>query len=336
MIFIKKLGATAAALFLLSVSSLSETTVQSAGEPTTQPQPHTTQDKASTPKNIPIINPLSTSQIGGESTFMAVSSKEKDTERGLYSTSEWWLVYLTGTLAAITGALAWYTGRLYRATVKLGVDAEKSGLEQGKKMEASIEQAGRSAIAMEDVAKSMKINADKIVESVDVSKSIGENQKLYSEMQMRAYVSVDIGSAFPQNTATGFRFEAGPILINNGMTPARNFCYVIKAGILPVPLSDDFDTKLEIPQDAAKGLIPPRQTRFIRAVVEHLVPEDEVQGIMDGLGQSLYVWGAFAYDDVFGVHRKNEFCHRIAFSSNREGVGFTINGVFEGNRNKET
>lgn len=120
------------------------------------------------------------------------------------------------------------------------------------------------------------------------------------------------------------------------MTPARNFCYFVKAGIFSVPLRDDFSTTLEIPQDSAKGLIPPRQTRFIHAVVEHLVPEDEVQGIMDGKGQSLYVWGAFAYDDVFGVHRKNEFCHQITFFPNRDGDGFTISGVFVGNRNKET
>jgi hypothetical protein len=126
------------------------------------------------------------------------------------------------------------------------------------------------------------------------------------------------------------------MLINNGMTPARNFCYAVKAAILPVPLREDFDTTLEIPPNSAKGLIPPRQTRFIYAVVDHLVPENEVKGIMDGVGQGFYVWGTLSYDDVFGVHRKNEFCHRLSFIPNRDGNGFTVDGFFEGNRNRET
>ena len=155
-------------------------------------------------------------------------------------------------------------------------------------------------------------------------------------MQMRAYVSVEIGTASHQNTATGFKFEARPLLINSGQTPARNFAFVAKAAILDVPLSEDFNTTVEIPAENGKGVIPPHQNRHIYAVVDNLVPDDQVQNIMDGTGKSLYVWGAVTYDDIFDGHWRTEFCQQLTFIPNRDGNGHTINGLFIGNRNKET
>ena len=267
------------------------------------------------------------------------NSPTSQSENHQPQSESFWVRTLGDPIAFYTFGLFLFTAILAASTIGLLLQTRKLALgaeQQGRDMSNSIAEAARSAGAMETVAGHLQTNAEKIVESVEISKGISEKQKLYSEMQMRAYVSVDIGSASPQNTATGFRFEARPMLINNGMTPARNFCYIVKAGIFPVPLRDDFVTTLEIPPDTAKGLIPPRGTRFMYAVVDYLVPESEVQGIMDGIGQAFYVWGTFSYYDVFGVHRKNEFCHRLTFIPNRDGNGFTVNGLFEGNRNNET
>lgn len=51
---------------------------------------------------------------------------DKTEKRNDYSSSEWWLVYLTFGLVLVTAALAIFTGYLYNATVNLGRDAKKS------------------------------------------------------------------------------------------------------------------------------------------------------------------------------------------------------------------
>lgn len=45
-----------------------------------------------------------------------ISAEEKAEKGSGYSSSEWWMVYLTAALAFITAWLAYYTARLYRAT----------------------------------------------------------------------------------------------------------------------------------------------------------------------------------------------------------------------------
>jgi len=43
-----------------------------------------------------------------------------------YSLPEWWIVFITGFLVLVTALLAWYTSRLYKATVALSEEAQKT------------------------------------------------------------------------------------------------------------------------------------------------------------------------------------------------------------------
>ncbi len=56
--------------------------------------------------------------------FLKIEFFEKEEDRHGYSSAEWWIVYITGALAAITFGLAFYTGRLYKATVALSKDSQ--------------------------------------------------------------------------------------------------------------------------------------------------------------------------------------------------------------------
>jgi hypothetical protein len=59
---------------------------------------------------------------------------------------DWWLVYVTGLLAAITFALAVYTARLYAATVDLGREAKSSSRRQARETGQSLRIADKQAL----------------------------------------------------------------------------------------------------------------------------------------------------------------------------------------------
>ena len=64
-----------------------------------------------------------------------------------YTSAEWWLIYITGTLAAFTLGLMLYTARLWGATVKLGEDAQETSERQAREMQESLRIARESAAA---------------------------------------------------------------------------------------------------------------------------------------------------------------------------------------------
>lgn len=140
-------------IVLLTVASSvawSDPPTPSAGNPATQPQPQTTQNEANAPSNIP-ATPIAPAIVENlQPPTVPEPSETEETKARDYSSSEWWLVYLTGALVAVTTGLAVFTGYLYSATVQLGRDAKASGDTQAKMMEASIAQATRFAIAAEE------------------------------------------------------------------------------------------------------------------------------------------------------------------------------------------
>ena len=81
----------------------------------TRPEP----DKRATSAQPAVVELFKAPVIQVETTDKPEKSRD-------YTDHEWWLVYLTGLLAAITGTLAWYTARLYRSTKKIAGDSEKA------------------------------------------------------------------------------------------------------------------------------------------------------------------------------------------------------------------
>ncbi len=113
-------------LFLLcgvGVFAESQPPAPSGANPATQPKSHPQNTKSETNGNKPATKLYPPAIEIAKAPIMQVESTDKTEKRRDYSSSEWWLVYITGLLALITGALAWYTSRLYKATVGIGKDA---------------------------------------------------------------------------------------------------------------------------------------------------------------------------------------------------------------------
>jgi hypothetical protein len=143
--------------------------------------------------------------------------------------------------------------------------------------------------------------------------------------QLRAYLSVVIGGAVYQDPAVPLKFEAKPLIKNNGQTPAYNVRYRIKAEIISDTAAKNytFDTPPDIPK--SQSSIGPGEDRLMSAILGYTVPMPDIQVIKDGQGKALWVWGIVHYDDVFGKPRFTQFCQRLAWMPNG-----TIYGLYDG------
>jgi hypothetical protein len=164
---------------------------------------------------------------------------------------------------------------------------------------------------MGSVAKSMATNVDQIVETVRINREIAARQKTLGEAQLRAYVSVNVGGAFYQDS--NFVFEANPILHNIGGTPAHRVRWRIAADVLPVPLPEDFGFPLpERPKKLGRSLLlAPQQTFELRAIVGRRIADEEVPKTKAGVDLSLYVWGIVTYRDIFRKQHRTTFAQQI-------------------------
>lgn len=201
-----------------------------------------------------------------------------------------------------TGAIAWFTATLWRATAGMFIIARG----QAKDMKDSIEESARAATGIEELAKATKANADRM-ESV-------------LHRQMRAYISVDTGTPTCQDE--NLRFGGAPVMVNTGLTPARNVRHKIKAEILD--LSDDvrgehkFDDAEVRNADAA---LASRQSLALNVIAAKREPDTEVPAIMRGDRKRLFVWGTVTYEDIFGKTWETNFCHNFVFFKEKNSKG---------------
>ena len=189
----------------------------------------------------------------------ATDDKTNDFDK---SPADWWMVRLTGAivlLGCVQTIVFWVQARRLKQTIE---KMDKIARDQTKDTQNSIAQATRAAGAMEEVATSMAANVKSINETVDINREIADRQKLISELQSRAYLTIVFEGMVPQNVATGIRFEPRVRVANRGNTPARNVRFGAAADVLPFPLPTDFTFPL--PTEASRvtlALSPPDCTR---------------------------------------------------------------------------
>jgi hypothetical protein len=234
----------------------------------------------------------------------------------------------SGTITALaTLAIAAFTLTLWRATSgMLSAAGEQSGA-----MERHIREAANSAKAMQDVAKAMTTNTVLMAESVATSKQIADQQKVVTEMQLRAYVSVVIGGGLYQERGKGLRFEARPVLVNSGSTPARKVVHTAHAAIFPAPLPKDLPLPIRQNEAGGEGMIGPHQSREMSATLDRFVADADVEDIKKAKGNGLYVWGIVTYEDAFGQPRETRYCQMITWHPDGR-----IWGYYTPNRNNTT
>jgi hypothetical protein len=215
--------------------------------------------------------------------------------------------------------LAILTGLLFLANLWLISEGRRVSTRQALDTQRAIAEQTRAADEMHAVAEATKNNA------VLMS---GMLQK-----QMRAYISVEVGTAAFQNQH--LRFEAMPTLTNNGLTPARNVCFKILSDILD---GREIQHPLEFAEIGHLIIndmgMAPRQSLTIRRVVANRVPDGDVGDIMEGNSRRLFAWGKVTYDDVFGGSWETNFC--LSYWFLKVGDEWKVFGNFYPKHNNST
>jgi hypothetical protein len=218
-------------------------------------------------------------------------AKEAEEKHKDYSSSEWWLVYLTFALVFVTFGLAIYTAKLWRSTKVLAQDAKDTADRQAADMQASLRIA-------KDAADAAKDQAQTATEALQRSK--------------RAW----IGVLWPVDMVTPLSFDKNEAhcnirftIKNVGVSPAVSTCLTCKLIVGPYPHPDP-RTYVTV---ADKGFLEMATNSFGIPVI----PGDpmqwstiEVKEQITAAGKndvSVWLSGYFGYKDEFGILHSSSF-----------------------------
>ena len=144
-----------------------------------------------------------------------------------------------------------------------------------------------------------------------------EAAKDMSKRQLRAYLAVVVGEAVFQERRErpegDLLFEARPVLVNTGRTPARKIRFKARAALYPIPLPSGMNLPETGDEGTGDAMLGIEQSGTMSAVVEGFCLDEEVNEIKQGIlgKRGLYVWGRIDYEDVFGDAHYTRFCQHI-------------------------
>lgn len=232
----------------------------------------------------------------------AADRKAKEEEQ---SSANWWMVRLTGLLFVVglgQTFVFWKQAQRLKETIE---KMEAISSQQTADVKASINEASRSASAMEAVAYSMQQSSTAAKASVEITREIADRQKLITELQSRPYIVVTFEAMVPQ-LQSGLRFEPKMRIANLGNTPAYDIRVVIRADAQPYPLPDEFSFSLPEPIKRS-SYIGPGLHKIGSGVVPKRYSDAEVQQLAAGVGQRIFCWGLVRYRDIFEIERYVRF-----------------------------
>lgn len=240
--------------------------------------------------------PLAVHPLAFQETPDSARPQETETSRQLIAEEN--TATYTKDLALVTGVLALFTFLLWWANRRLIKGAENSAHRQSLEMQQSIAEAHQSALAMADVAVTMRANTAAMQETM--------------KKQMRAYVSADPGFGVYQDEHNNF--QGAVVLSNSGFTPARHISHRVQAAVLLMGDAENYvfeDTTSYFVSDSS---LSPRTTYTIfGGVVADRLSAEEVEETMAGKVRRLFVWGSVRYVDVFDESHETFFCHNFTF-----------------------
>lgn len=228
----------------------------------------------------------------------------------------------------VDALLALFTGLLFGATYLMVRRGKADSERQSREMQDSIAAAVRSAKAMETVAENGAKGAAAAVQSVQTLKE-------RTARQLRAYLTVNVGSGLFQDRHANVKFAVLPSLLNSGQTPAHNVRYRSKAEILDAPLDPDFSFPLGFP-DSGAALLGPHQSMTLNAGLVDFVDDELAENVKYARGnRRLYIWGEVKYEDVFGETHHTQFCHHIFWiQDSKDPQTYTVHGFYEDRHNQ--
>lgn len=170
--------------------------------------------------------------------------------------------------------------------------------------------------------------------AAEATKASVEAGKDTAKRQLRAYLAVVIGPAVFQerreDPKPDLMFEASPLLVNTGQTPAHKISFVVKAAVLPVPLPKEVGLSETGDSGVGETILGVQHSASMGAVVNGFCRDEDVEDVKASNGKALYVWGLVTYEDVFGEKHETRFCQQIYWT------GETIRGFYTPGRNGAT
>jgi hypothetical protein len=134
-----------------------------------------------------------------------------------------------------------------------------------------------------------------------------------SNRELRAYISVVIGTAAFQERPSGTKFAGHPTLRNSGRTPAYNVRHFGKAEIIPHAIVDNFRFERPAGNSLGQACVGPGEERILSCVVPNMVNDNDVESIKRGIDQALWIWGTILYDDAFGKPRYVNYSQKLVW-----------------------
>jgi hypothetical protein len=144
-----------------------------------------------------------------------------------------------------------------------------------------------------------------------------------SKRQLRAYLSVNTGIVIFQDEMKAQPFVVLPDCMNDGQTPAHEVSYNARADILPYPLPDDFNfpEKSEQAVVTSTAVVGPHRNFQLGAALDRFCDADEMNRILHGKSERLYVYGTVRYKDAFGNPRLTNFSQSYQWRSDGTPLG---------------
>jgi hypothetical protein len=266
-------------------------------QPSTKTVKQPNSDQRGTEQSPVIVKVLPSTKTKEE----ADTEKAKDLDQ---SSANWWMVRLTAAIVFV-GAIQTVVFGLQARRLKQTIDTmEEISSKQTADIQASLTQTTNAASSMQNIAISMATSVQSVKESVAINREIADRQKLITELQSRAYLTMVFDGVVPQGPSA--IFESVIRILNQGNTPAYNIEFAMVADVLPFPLNDDFAFPLP-PQRRFSSPIGPAQHKIISAMVAKRYSELEVEQIVKGIDQRLVAWGIVSYEDAFKIKRFVKF-----------------------------
>jgi hypothetical protein len=134
-----------------------------------------------------------------------------------------------------------------------------------------------------------------------------------AQRQLRAYITVEIGSGCNQGGKRKLFFEFRPVIKNVGQTPAYDVEVISKVSVMPLPIPADYNFSLVPSPIKSVMTLGPQQNRFTAVVLGKKLSLSELREIRNAKNKAIHVYGTVTYRDVFDVWRHTNYCYSIYF-----------------------
>lgn len=185
-------------------------------------------------------------------------------------------------------------------------DTRTETAEQATRFGSQLKVAADAALASAKGAEAM----ERVAEAMNRSaKTVEENMTMLKErtaQQMRAYVTVLVGSAVFQERARGLKFQGKPIFLNTGATPAHKLRYRASCAVIDVASTAEFSFPLD---ENVYGMatLNSQQSLSASILLPDFIPDQDVFPVMSSIPRAFVVWGIVTYEDIFGEPHETKF-----------------------------